>query len=139
MNECVFCQIVTKKTSAYVVYEDIDTIAFLDKFPQSKGHIQLIPRKHYRWIYDIEDIGNFFTTAQNIIHAIIPILGADHVTLGTFGNQIAHAHLWIVPQYRHSLKIAEGQGIQATHMTMTALAQNLRLNLMKEVQHITEL
>lgn len=105
---CVFCQIIRKETPANIVYENREVIAFLDKYPQTRGHLQLVPKAHHRWIYELPDIGQFFVTAQAIIRVIIPVLEANHVTLGTFGHEIEHAHLWIVPQYKKSVQIAEG-------------------------------
>ncbi|KKS84863.1 MAG: hypothetical protein UV59_C0013G0041 [Candidatus Gottesmanbacteria bacterium GW2011_GWA1_43_11] len=107
---CVFCQIIARKAPALVVYEDHLTIAFLDKYPQSRGHLQLVPKIHVRWIYDLPEaeIGRFFTTAAKITRGIIPVLGANHVSWGTFGQEIPHAHLWIVPQYAREIRVAEG-------------------------------
>ncbi len=82
-------------------------MAFLDKYPQTRGHLQLIPKKHYQWVYQIPQIGKFFEVAQKIIHVIIPVLGADHVTLAAFGHEVHHAHLWIVPQYGSVVKVEE--------------------------------
>lgn len=110
MVSCVFCRIVQGKEPAYIVYEDSAAVAFLDKYPQSRGHLQLVPKKHYHWIYELPDIGSFFRVAQKIIHGIIPVLGADHVTVATFGREVAHAHLWIVPQYKKTVQIVEGVG-----------------------------
>lgn len=60
-------------------------------------------------MYDIPKIGEFFTLAQRIIRVIIPVLDASHVTIGTFGREIEHAHLWIVPQYRRERRVIEGE------------------------------
>ena len=108
MNSCIFCKISNHEIPAFVCYEDEDVIAFLDIRPQTRGHLQLTPKRHCRWIYDIDDIGKFFETAQRIIRAIIPELGAKFVTLATFGQEIEHAHLWIVPQYENIVEIREG-------------------------------
>lgn len=105
MDECIFCQIVAKKSPAYIVYEDSEYLAFLDIFPQSRGHLQLIPKKHYRWVWEIPDMASFFGVAQKIIRAIIPVLNADHVTLATVGEEVHHAHLWIVPQYERRMRV----------------------------------
>lgn len=109
MDDCVFCKIAEKKAPAHIVYEDADHVAFLDKFPHTLGHLQLIPKKHYRWVWDIPHIGSFFTVAQTIIRAIIPVLGADHVTIATRGDEVQHAHLWIVPQYGRDKSVIEGK------------------------------
>ncbi len=70
--------------------------------------MQLIPKMHYRWVWEIPDMGNFFSVAGRIIRAIIPALGASHVTIASFGQEVAHAHLWIVPQYHSARTIEEG-------------------------------
>lgn len=106
-TSCVFCKIVSGAAPAHIVYEDAFTIAFLDKYPRTRGHLQLVPKQHYRWIYELPDLGEFFTTAQRIIRGIIPVLGADHVTLSSFGHEVQHAHLWIVPQYAEQVTVSE--------------------------------
>lgn len=108
MDDCIFCQIVTKNAPSHIVYEDRDYLAFLDKFPQTRGHLQLIPKTHYPWVWEIPNVGAFFVVAQKIIRAIIPVLGADHVTLTTRGDEVQHAHLWIVPQYTKVIEIRQG-------------------------------
>lgn len=109
MEKCIFCQIISGNAQAFIVYEDEKTLAFLDKRPQSRGHIQLIPKVHYRWIYDLPDVGSFFKVAQKLIRGIIPVLGASHVTLASYGREVEHAHLWIVPQYDQEVKPVEGR------------------------------
>ncbi|HCM37785.1 MAG: Histidine triad (HIT) protein [Candidatus Gottesmanbacteria bacterium GW2011_GWB1_43_11] len=127
MENCVFCEIVAKKAPAFIVYEDDETIAFLDRYPQTLGHLQLVPKVHHRWIYELPDIGTFFATAQKIIRVIIPVLEADHVTLGTFGREVKHAHLWIVPQYKKEIGLQEGK--QRQQEKPTQLAQLLKETL----------
>ena len=126
MHSCIFCQIISRKASAFIVYEDDDHLAFLDAYPQSRGHLQLIPKIHYQWVYDIRDMGSFFSVAGRIIRAIIPALGADHVTIATFGRHVAHAHLWIVPQYRNDQKIEEESGRQTNKGSLQKIAEIIR-------------
>ena len=112
MPNCIFCDIVAKKAPAFVVYEDAASLAFLDKYPQSRGHLQLVPRVHCRWIYDLPEalIGPFFTTVKRISRGIIPILKAQYVRWATFGTEIEHAHLWLVPIYKPRVVLEEGKG-----------------------------
>lgn len=126
MSDCIFCQIVNRKSPAFIVYEDPDHLAFLDTYPQSRGHLQLIPKKHYPWVYEIPKMEEFFTVAGRIIRAIIPALGADHVSIATFGRQIAHAHLWIVPQYRDTQTIKEGRGHREIEENLQEVAEIIR-------------
>lgn len=135
MENCVFCEIVNKQAQAEIVYEDVDTLAFLDKYPQSRGHLQFIPKTHVRWIYELPDMGQFFTTAGKIIRGIIPVLGADHVTIGTFGHQVSHAHLWIVPQYKQEVTLKEWRKTQTDPKEITKLAELLHSAIFKEVSN----
>lgn len=121
MKDCVFCMIILRQAPAEIIYEDEETIAFLDRYPQARGHLQLVPKRHIRWIYQLPDIGSFFAVAQTIIRDIIPALGADHVTLATFGREVAHAHLWIVPQYKRQVRIKEGYGKKTELKTVATL------------------
>lgn len=131
--DCVFCQIVTKEIPAFVIYEDEIVMAFLDKYPQSRGHLQLIPKKHFRWIYELPSVCDFFTTAQKITRGIIPILHADHVTWGTFGHEISHAHLWIVPRYKENKTVIEGGGRNSNTGDQKSLAEKLNKHFREEV------
>lgn len=130
---CVFCQIIRKEVSAHVVYEDRFSLAFLDKYPQTVGHLQLIPKKHYDWVYDMPNMGTLFSTAQTIIRAIIPLLGADHVTIATFGHQIRHAHIWIVPQYAHDHTKIQEFGHIVRDNDFKSLSERMRRVFVKEV------
>ncbi len=131
MDECIFCKIVAKIAPAYIVYEDTDYLAFLDKFPQSRGHLQFIPKKHYQWLYEIPEMGEFFTVAGHIIRVIIPALGVDHVTIASFGRQVAHAHLWIVPQYQQNNVVEEGLGLKTGKEALDEVAHVIKDALLK--------
>lgn len=135
MTNCIFCAIVSKKQPAFIVYEDSKTLVFLDKNPQSRGHLQLIPKEHYRWVYEIPYISNFSTTAQHISRAIISVLGADHVSWATFGHEIEHAHLWIVPHYKSSQKIKEGLKVSTFKNVQTELQKLLTDAIRGEVSN----
>jgi|GEM_PF-775783 len=111
---CIFCQIVAREAPAHIIYEDAKTLAFLDHRPQARGHTQLIPKEHFRWVYDITYFDEFFTTARYLTRGIIPVLKASSVTWATYGGEVPHAHLWIVPRYKNSPAFYEGGG-KASH------------------------
>jgi len=52
MANCLFCQIIKGEVPCYKVYEDKDFLGFLDIYPVSNGHCLLIPKTHYRWVYE---------------------------------------------------------------------------------------
>ena len=54
-ENCIFCKIIQKKAPASIVYEDKKTIAFMSIQPINVGHTLVIPKKHYKNIYDISE------------------------------------------------------------------------------------
>ena len=55
MPDCIFCKIVRGELPSYKVYEDENTLAFLDINPVNPGHTLVIPKKHTTDIFEIED------------------------------------------------------------------------------------
>ncbi|CAI2165517.1 2663_t:CDS:2 [Funneliformis geosporum] len=52
--DCLFCEIVSRKKTAYVVAENEGAVAILDIMPVSDGHVLLITKKHFANISEIE-------------------------------------------------------------------------------------
>lgn len=98
-QDCVFCQIVTGKLPADKVYEDGDFLGFLDIRPLNPGHSLIVPKKHYRWTYDVPNFGDYFEVARKVAQAQISALGAELVSFVTLGFEVPHAHIWVVPRF----------------------------------------
>ena len=66
--DCIFCKIVTKEIPTKILYEDDDTLSFLDAFPVAKGHTLVIPKKHHAKIQDLPSVVNqkLFTTVHKM-------------------------------------------------------------------------
>ena len=96
-QNCIFCKIIEKEIPADIVYEDDNFIAFLDINPQSPGHVQVIPKKHVRWVWDIENAGEYFEVAQKIAKAQQIAFGTDWILSKVIGDEVPHAHLWVFP------------------------------------------
>ena len=105
---CIFCDILDGTRNGYVVYEDKDHIAFLDKYPIDDGHTLVIPRKHYEKITDMDpnDVGKIFSLIPKIAKAVLAGAGADAFSLaqnnGKAAKQIIpHVHIHIIPRYNN--------------------------------------
>ncbi|MEK7641830.1 MAG: HIT domain-containing protein [Patescibacteria group bacterium] len=95
--DCIFCKIAAKEVSAHIVYEDTDFVAFLDIRPMSPGHTLVIPKKHYRWVWDVENIGIYFEVAQKIVRAQRVAFGTELIVGKMIGEEVPHAHIWLIP------------------------------------------
>ena len=79
------------------MYEDDDFLAFLDIHPQAPGHVQVIPKEHYRWIWDVPGIGRYFEIVQKIAKAQQKAFGTEWVIQKSVGEEVPHAHVWVIP------------------------------------------
>jgi len=97
MQNCVFCKIVKKEIPAHVVYEDMDFLAFLDIHPQSPGHTLVIPKKHYRWVWDVPNAGTYFEIVKKIALAQQKAFDQEMILSKIVGEDVHHAHVWLFP------------------------------------------
>jgi histidine triad (HIT) family protein len=103
MEDCIFCKIVKGEIPCYKVYEDADFIAFLDIRPLTKGNTLVIPKKHYRWVYDVPNFGEYWLVAKKVSLAAIKSLNAERITFLTLGLEVSHAHIRVIPRYKKDL------------------------------------
>ncbi|MDO8424024.1 MAG: HIT domain-containing protein [bacterium] len=94
---CVFCKIVKGEITAYKVYEDENFLAFLDINPRAAGHVQIIPKEHYRWVWQVPNAGEFFEIAKKIALAQQKAFNTDFIISKIVGDEVPHAHIWVFP------------------------------------------
>ncbi|MCX6786419.1 MAG: HIT domain-containing protein [Candidatus Kaiserbacteria bacterium] len=95
MEECIFCKIIAGDIPAHKVYEDEQFLAFLDIRPLSAGHTLVIPKEHYRFVWDVPNVGEYFVVVQKIAKALQKISGTDEVYMKVIGEEVPHAHVWV--------------------------------------------
>jgi histidine triad (HIT) family protein len=97
MKNCIFCKIVAREIPAEIIYEDTNFLAFLDIHPQSPGHTQVIPKQHYRWVWDVPNAGEYFEVAKKVALAQKKAFETDFVLSKIVGDEVPHAHIWVFP------------------------------------------
>jgi histidine triad (HIT) family protein len=100
---CAFCAIVAGESTADVVLDEPDFVAFLDRRPVFKGHVLLVPRRHVVTLPDLPaDLRDgFLEAAQRLATAVVAGLGAQgsFVAMNNVVSQsVAHLHLHVVPR-----------------------------------------
>jgi histidine triad (HIT) family protein len=102
---CVFCGIVNRTVGSYIIYEDAEYIAFLDKYPISVGHTLVLPKKHFERVNDLSE--KEFSALYARVHALNRHItsklsaAASHISIndGAAANQlIPHVHVHIIPR-----------------------------------------
>ncbi|PIN80194.1 HIT family protein [Candidatus Woesearchaeota archaeon CG10_big_fil_rev_8_21_14_0_10_34_8] len=101
MSDCIFCKIAKGEIPCQKVYEDNDYMAFLDINPINKGHTLIIPKDHARWVYDVEDQGSYWNVAKELAKKMEAKLEASYVMFVTWGMEVPHAHIHVVPRYEN--------------------------------------
>lgn len=102
----IFEKIVNREIPATIVYEDEDTLAFMDIGPIIKGHTLVIPKTCYNPITETPDevLAKLITVAKKIAAAQMNALGADGVNImqnnGTAaGQEVPHIHFHVIPRF----------------------------------------
>ena len=104
-DDCIFCKIITKKIPSKILYENNDTIAFLDIFPISQGHTIVIPKKHYTNletipIKELYEVMGTVKIVSNLIYNNLDIDGYNILqnNYKAAGQVINHFHIHIIPR-----------------------------------------
>lgn len=102
-QDCLFCQIARHEVNAHAVFEDAQSMAFLDHRPLFPGHCLLIPKPHFQTLPELPAalVGPLFLQAQRLALAVEAGMSAE----GTFvalnnkvSQSVPHLHIHIVPR-----------------------------------------
>jgi histidine triad (HIT) family protein len=106
MEDCLFCKIIARKISAYVVYEDEHALAFFDITPSAPGHTMVIPKVHAPNFLELPDteVAPLFAAVKKVTELVVRKLGADGATMGinqgrASGQEVDHLHVHIIPRW----------------------------------------
>jgi len=113
----VFAKILRGELPCHRLYEDADTLAFMDIMPRGDGHCLVIPKKPSRNILDVEtdSLAAMARTTQKLARAVVRAFSADGVTVQQFnepagGQVVFHLHVHVIPRFEGvSLRPHSGQ------------------------------
>ena len=128
----IFARIIRGEAPCHKVYEDEDVLAFLDAFPQSRGHTLVIPRRataRNLLEVDADTLSKLILVAQRLTGVLIDELQAEGLQVAQFngapaGQTVFHIHVHIVPRYA-----GEGLGIHAANKADAGELEKLQARL----------
>ncbi|HBO17028.1 MAG: Histidine triad family protein [Candidatus Moranbacteria bacterium GW2011_GWE2_35_2-] len=126
---CVFCKIVAGEIQSHKVYEDDNFLAFLDIRPLNIGHTLIIPKKHYRWAWDVPNIGEYYQVAGKIANALKKTFKTEYVISLVFGEEVEHAHIWLVPRFPN-----DGHGASIDLNNIKELSEDEMIRTAKKIK-----
>ncbi|MES5096754.1 HIT family protein [Agrobacterium sp. BA1120] len=122
----IFAKILRGEIPSVKVYEDDDTLAFMDVMPQAPGHLLVIPKTASRNILDADPavLAKTIAVVQKLAAAAKEAFDADGVYIAQFnepaaGQTVFHLHFHIVPRREgeplkpHSGAMADGDVLKA--------------------------
>ena len=105
LPDCPFCAIARRHTPAAVGHEDADTLAFLDIHPVAEGHTLVIPKTHFRTLFDLDDATGaaLMQTVRTVAKALRTAGMAEGLNLlqsneAVGGQDIFHLHFHVIPR-----------------------------------------
>ena len=130
----VFARIIRGDMPAVKVWEDEHVLALMDVFPQSPGHVLLIPKgSQARNLLEVEPkvLGRLAGATQKIARAVVKALEPDGVVVTQFngsaaGQTVFHLHVHVIPRWdreplgRHGGGMADMEELKATAAKIAA-------------------
>ena len=130
--DCLFCKIVAGDIPSHKVYEDEQSLAFLDIMPAARGHTLVIPKTHAAGLMEItpESLAATVRCAQTVARLLRTRLGPDGINMiqndgAAAGQEIFHYHLHLLPRWEGDGASLRRRGA-TDHAALAALAAELR-------------
>ena len=130
MQESVFTKIIRGELPCHKIYEDEQTIAFLDIYPSCEGHTLVVHKNPAEFVWDLPDeaYAQLMATVKKIATHYRQVSGKPYVRLSIVGTDVPHNHVHIMPfevsseTHSHSRSAAEPD-----HAALAVIAEKLRL------------
>lgn len=124
----VFTKIVTGEIPSHTVYEDDQTLAFLDIFSTVEGHVLVIPKKQVEFVWDLDDetYQALMATVKTVAQRLRTVLSVPHVGVKVIGVDVPHAHVHLIPFTDTNTYQSAGHAqVEPDHEALAATAQRL--------------
>ena len=131
----VFAKILRAEMPCQKVYEDADTLAFMDIMPRCDGHTLVIPKTPARNVLDAspEQLAACMRTVQKISRAVMAAFGATGVTIQQFnepagGQVVFHLHYHVMPRH-DGVALKPHTATMADSALLAAQAEKMKASL----------
>lgn len=140
---CIFCDIIARKLPASMVYEDTQTLAFMDLHQANPGHVLIIPRIHVEKITDcpLDIAAALLPVVVKVAQAVQQAFNPDGLTITQANGaaamqEVPHIHFHVIPRYFHDGVIrfyTKGAPDITPRLSLDAWAERIRAELEDQV------
>ena len=131
----IFAKVLRGEIPCHKLYEDEDTLAFLDIMPRSEGHTLVITKEKARDLFDVspQALARLMAVVQKLAPKIKDAVGAEGVLIQQFngaaaGQTVFHLHVHIVPR-KEGEPLKPHAGKMEDQAKLAATAEKIRKNL----------
>ncbi|MBN9308275.1 HIT family protein [Devosia sp.] len=132
----IFGKIIRGEIPAHKVYEDADVFVMMDIFPQSSGHVLVIPKAESRNLLDADPgvLSRAMLQVQRVARAAQQALGPDGIRIMQFneapaGQSVFHLHFHVIPVYEGVPIGRHGESGKADDTELAAQAKAIAAHL----------
>ena len=132
----IFGKILRGEIPSTKVYEDETVLVMMDAFPQSRGHMLVLPKSASRNLLDADpgDVALLAGYLPKLARALKDATGADGIRLAQFneapaGQTVFHLHFHLIPVYEGQAMGRHASGGQADPAELKALAELIAAKL----------
>ena len=95
----LFTRIVAGEIPCHKIYEDEQSLAFLDIRPLNPGHTLVIPKDEMDYLFDLDDalLQHVIVVSKKVATAIGKAVPCERVGVIVAGLEVPHAHIHLVP------------------------------------------
>jgi histidine triad (HIT) family protein len=108
MEDCTFCKIIRRETTAEILYENDDALCILDINPIHYGHTLVIPKRHCQNLLDLpaEAFPGLMTAVHTVARALCNSLNLEGFNVFSNNGRVAgqsvfHFHFHVTPRYHN--------------------------------------
>lgn len=132
-DNCIFCKLANGVFPTNSIYEDDQFNVILDAGPATKGHALILPKEHYKNIYEMPEelVGDAFRLAKKLAGEMTDKLGADGFNIVQNNNEIAgqtvfHFHVHLIPRYKNDGQAIGWKPSEPTAEELVAVKESLK-------------
>lgn len=129
-DDNIFARAIRGEVPVAKIYEDANVFAFMDLFPQSRGHCLVVSKTaRARNLLEIEAaaLEKLIVGVQTVAGAVLRALNPDGVAVSQFngapaGQTVFHLHFHVIPRYTGQAMVGHGQAKQADPVELGRIA-----------------
>lgn len=128
MTDSIFTKIIKGEVPCHKIYDDSQTMAFLDIHPVQAGHVLVIPKKQIEFVWDLDEstYSSLMESVKKVAQNMRKVLPQPYVSQQIVGVDVPHAHVHLIPfTIASELRVEQNMNQKPDHESLAAMAKIL--------------